>query len=176
MFDQTCRALQYAPCDHSLLTSVIDISARRLAERPGGLPLALATAGAYLRKSTFTFERYLQEYEKRWNIDPRRPLKLQEYQDRTLYTTWDLSYTRLKQDDPNAAKLLQSLAYFDNQSIWYELLHAGFANNSPMWLQESIDDLVDFESVMGTLVDYCFVEVQTAAQSWCTKKDPCSRS
>ena len=96
--------------------------------RLGGLPLALATAGAYLHTSNFTFERYLQKYEERWNIDPRRPLQLQEYQDRTLYTTWDLSYTRLESEDPDAAKLLKLLAYFDNQSIWYELLHAGDAD------------------------------------------------
>ncbi|KAF3492138.1 uncharacterized protein GIQ15_01655 [Arthroderma uncinatum] len=110
-----------------------DPYAQRLAERLGGLPLALATAGAYLRQSSLTFERYLQEYEKRWNIDPRRPPRLQEY-DRTLYTTWDLSYTALESDDPDAAKLLKLLAYFDSQSISYKLLRAGLTDGSPRWL------------------------------------------
>ena len=52
-----------------------------------GLPLASVTAGAYLAKSTLSFQQYLLEFEKRWDIDPRRPLQLREYQDRTLYTT-----------------------------------------------------------------------------------------
>ncbi|KAK5399989.1 hypothetical protein LTR06_011355 [Exophiala xenobiotica] len=95
-----------------------DVYARQLAKRLAGLPLALATAGAYLHQSSFTFKRYLQEYEQRWNIDPRRPLQLQEYRDRTLFTTWDLSYTRLESEDVDAAKLLRLLAYFDHQRIW----------------------------------------------------------
>jgi tetratricopeptide (TPR) repeat protein len=126
----------------------------------------LATAGAFLLQSSFTFERYLQEYEKHWNIYPRRPLRLQEYQDRTLYTTWDLSYLRLEKEGPDAAKLLQLFAYFDNQSIWYELLHGGLGDDSPEWLPEVVTDEVDFDGVMTTLTDYCFLEVQTATRSW----------
>ncbi|KAL4736259.1 hypothetical protein BDV11DRAFT_173082 [Aspergillus similis] len=108
-----------------------DPHAKRLAERLAGLPLALATAGAYLQHSPFTFERYLQEYELRWNIDPRRPTRLEEYQNRTLFTTWDLSYTRVREVDPDAAELLKLFAYFSNQSLWYELLQAGLTDISP---------------------------------------------
>ncbi|PLN77524.1 hypothetical protein BDW42DRAFT_176748 [Aspergillus taichungensis] len=39
-----------------------DPHAIRLAERFEGLPLAIATAGAYLRKSSLTVEHYLQAY------------------------------------------------------------------------------------------------------------------
>ncbi|KAJ9656807.1 hypothetical protein H2198_004695 [Neophaeococcomyces mojaviensis] len=143
-----------------------DLHARRLAERMQGLPLALATAGAYLHKSTWTFERYLQEYERRWNINPRRPLQLREYQDRTLYTTWNMSYGRLKEEDTDAARLLKLLAYFDNQRIWFELMHAGITNNSPEWLVVIIGDASDFESAMRMLADYCFVELQLTTQSY----------
>lgn len=142
--------------------------AKRLAERLGGLPLALATAGAHIRNSNFTFERCLQEYERRWHVDPRRPLQLQECQDCTLYTTWDLSYTRLESEDPDAAQLLKLLAYFDNQSIWYELLNTGVADGSPKWLRKVTVDDVTFASVMRTLTDYCFVEVQKAAEQEAT--------
>jgi len=135
-------------------------------ERLGGLPLALATAGAFLQQSTFSFERYLLEYEKRWNIDPRRPLQLQEYQDRTLYTTWDLSYTRLESNDPDAGRLLRLLAYFDNQNLWYELFYAGISGDPPAWLHEVVADDVNFDGAMGTLTKHCFLEVQTATKSW----------
>jgi tetratricopeptide (TPR) repeat protein len=128
--------------------------------------LALTTAGAYLRKSTLSFEQYLHEYEKRWNINPRRPLKLHEYRDRTLYNTWDLSYARLKNDDPDAAQLLKLLAYFDNQHIWHDLLRVGISDHSPEWLLNAAVDLVDFENAMGTLVDYCFVEVHSSTLTY----------
>jgi tetratricopeptide (TPR) repeat protein len=143
-----------------------DGHARRLAERLGGLPLALATAGAYLHKSTLGFDEYLQQYEKRWNLDPRRPQKLQEYRDRTLYTTWDLSYTRLMEAHPDAAELLKRLAYFDHQSIWYELLHAGVNDKLPGWLLAATADRLDFESIMRILVENCFVEVQWTTKSY----------
>ena len=103
------------------LTATADPYAKRLAERLAGLPLALATAGTYLQRNTVSFERYLQEYERLWNIDPHRPAKLHEYSERTLYTTWDLSYARLEAEDSYAAQLLKLLAYFGNQSLWYEL-------------------------------------------------------
>jgi len=131
-----------------------------------GLPLALATAGAYLLKSTWTFERYLEEYEKRWNVSPRRPLQLREYQDRTLYTTWDLSYRRLREEDTDAARLLKLLAYFDNQRIWFDLMHAGITDGCPEWLVAIAGDASDFESIMMMLTDYCFVEPQLATQSY----------
>jgi tetratricopeptide (TPR) repeat protein len=143
-----------------------DGHARHLAERLGGLPLALATAGAYLHKSTLGFDEYLQEYEKRWNLDPRRPQKLQEYRDRTLYTTWDLSYTRLRVAHPDAAELLSRLAYFDHQSIWYELLRAGINNESPGWLLTATANRLDFENIMRILVENCFVEVQWTTKSY----------
>jgi hypothetical protein len=128
--------------------------------------LALATAGAYLSQSTLTFERYLQEYERRWNLDPRRPLQLQEYRNRTLYTTWDLSYNRLVDKDPAAARLLKLLAYFDHQSLWYELLRAGLTDDTPQWLREILSDDIEFENVMRTLATYCFLEVRMPLQSW----------
>jgi hypothetical protein len=126
----------------------------------------LATAGTYLQRSIFTFERYLQEYEKRWNIDPRRPLRLQEYQKRTLYTTWDLSYSRLEKEDLDAAKILKLLAYFGNQSLWYELFHAGLTDSSPEWLREVITDDVTFDRMMGALAEYHFLDVHQTSRSW----------
>lgn len=64
-----------------------DPGAARLAQRLNGFLLALVTAGAFLRRSTMTFDLYLDAYERQWNMSPRRPLRVPEYQDRTLYTT-----------------------------------------------------------------------------------------
>lgn len=114
----------------------------------------------------WTFERYFQEYEKRWNIDSRRRPQLHEYQDRTLYTTWDLSYHRLKEECWVAAKMLKLLAYFDNQSLWYELFKAGTRDGLPRWLLNVAQDCDEFESVMRILIDYCFIELHTTTQTY----------
>lgn len=170
--------------EHIVLTAASDEDARRLVERLAGLPLALATAGAYLSKSpSMTFQQYLDAYEKYWDIDPRRPLELQEYRDRTLYTTWNLAYTRLEADDPEAAQLLKLLAYFDNQKIWYDLLSAGAPRKSSLRLRRSsrspsrghksfrllrelLSSQISFESAMSTLTRYCFVEAQNTTRSF----------
>ncbi|KAJ6142983.1 hypothetical protein N7471_002436 [Penicillium samsonianum] len=143
-----------------------DLHAKRLAERLAGLPLALATAGTYLQRSTISFERYLQEYERRWNIDSRSPTRLQEYRERTLYTTWDLSYARLETEDSDAAQLLKVLAYFGNQSLWHELFNDGLTKESPEWLRALVADDVSFQGVMGILTEYYFLEVHLASESW----------
>ncbi|KAJ5825846.1 hypothetical protein N7474_002984, partial [Penicillium riverlandense] len=116
-------------------------------------------------RTGFTFERYLQEYETRLNIDPRRPTKLQEYRQHTLYTTWDLSYDHLKIEDPDAAKFLRLLAYFDNQSLWYELFRGGLTSNSHEWLREVVANDVTFHGVMGILSQYYFLEVDRTSGS-----------
>ena len=76
-------------------------------------------------------------------------------------------YIKLEVEDPEAAEALKLLAYFDNQEIWYERLHACVTEGSPMWLQDSLVDQMRFESVMRTLVDCCLVvEVQATTQSY----------
>lgn len=136
----------------------LDDHAKRLAERLDGLPLALATAGTFLRRNPCSFERYLQEYDKHWNIYPHRPTKLQEYQ-HTPYTTWDLSYAHLETDSSGAAQLLKLLAYFGNQSLWYELFQDGLTEESPKWLRELVANDMSFQSVMDILTEYSFIEV-----------------
>ncbi|KAJ5089535.1 hypothetical protein N7532_008219, partial [Penicillium argentinense] len=128
-----------------------DKGAKRLANRLKGFPLALATAGTYLKRSTFSFQRYLEEYEKRWNIDPRHPPELPEYRERTLYTTWDLSYAFLEEKEPRAAKLLKLLAYFDNRNLWFEFFHGGLTEKSPEWLRETVTGEVSFQGEMKSI-------------------------
>lgn len=126
----------------------------------------MATAGAYLRRSTYSFETYLRKYEQDWIIDQYWSAKLPEYE-RTLYTPWDISYDRLKKDDDRAARLLSLLAYFSNGRLWYELFKTGLSRKEPpKWVHEVACSSSAFESAMGKLTDYCFLEVQASMQSW----------
>ncbi|KAK2783844.1 hypothetical protein FQN53_008905 [Emmonsiellopsis sp. PD_33] len=144
-----------------------DLDAKRLAERLNGFPLALATAGAFLRNNSIPFKTYLDKYEEQWNIVPNRPTKLPEYKESdTLYTTWGVSFTRLQEVDFEAAQLLTLLAYFDNKAIWYDLLRAGISETSLKWLTTVTEDYLTFASTMNRLVEYCFVESHNEADSY----------
>ncbi|KAJ5778860.1 hypothetical protein N7457_006580 [Penicillium paradoxum] len=143
-----------------------DPDATRLAKRLNGLPLALATAGTYLQRSNFTFARYLEEYEKRWNIHPSNPTQLQDYREHTLFTAWNLSYAQLETNSPLAAKLLKLLAYFGNENLWYELFQDGISESSPRWLLEVVPDEVTFHGVVAFLTEYYFLEGHLTSKSW----------
>lgn len=83
-----------------------------------GLPLARATAGNYLSLvETITVGKYLQRYRQSWADLQQTSPELLTYEDRTLYSTWNLSYHHIRQQDEAAANLLQFFAYFDNQDI-----------------------------------------------------------
>jgi tetratricopeptide (TPR) repeat protein len=139
--------------------------AHQLAQRLDGFPLALATAGAFLKESSLSCSEYLQQYEINWEVVPNDE-ELPDYPTRTLYTTWNLSLTQVKQQNPQAAKLLAFLAYFDHQDIWYELLRTGQGADQPAWFTELISEKFSFESAMRTLTRYCLVESHHQTESY----------
>jgi hypothetical protein len=57
--------------------------------------------------------------------------ELSDYPSRTLYTTSDLSFKLIEQQDVRAANLLRLLAFFDHQDIWYELLQSSQDEDQP---------------------------------------------
>ncbi|KIV80467.1 hypothetical protein PV11_07965 [Exophiala sideris] len=147
-----------------------DLDALRLAQRLDGHPLALATAGAFLNQSSVSFGQYLERYKARWKVIDSME-ELPDYPSRTLYSTWDLSFTRIEQENPRAAELLRFLAYLDHRDIWFELLHRGRGENQPAWFTEVAGDAFMFEDAMRTLTRYCLVE--TRHQSGSYSLHPC---
>ena len=136
---------------------ILDPHARELATKLDGLPLALATAGAYLNQVSTSLADYLGHYNNSW-------LKLQEtspvlpsYEDRTLYSTWDISYKHINAQNESAGKLLQLWAYFDNQDLWYTLLAAG-SENSPEWFSSMISDELSFNGAIRLLCNLALIE------------------
>lgn len=52
-----------------------------------GLPLALATAGAYLHRTAISISDYLRLYESSWVRMQEKGPKLKSYRDKMLYST-----------------------------------------------------------------------------------------
>src|SRR5947209_3603526 len=128
---QDGRILQkvcHLPYNFSDDTDKTDPGAVELVKELDGLPLALSTAGAYLEHVSMTLSDYLRLYKASWLKLQTTSPQLESYEDRSLYTTWQITFDRIQQQNPASASLLKLWAYFDRQDVWFELLrHA----NSP---------------------------------------------
>ncbi|KAK0622435.1 hypothetical protein B0T14DRAFT_563886 [Immersiella caudata] len=149
-----------------------DAGAVELARELDGLPLALVTAGAYLDNVATTFSEYLEMYRASWLSLQKTTPDLLSYEDRALYSTWNMSYRQIEHQSPPSAMLLRLLAYFDNEDVWFELLQE--ANNTisdgapeyidPIqrentgWLLDLVDDVLRFNKVVRILCDYSLLE------------------
>jgi tetratricopeptide (TPR) repeat protein len=132
-----------------------------LAETLDGLPLALATAGAYLHLlGSFSFAEYLRLYKASWFRLQQDTPRLLTYEDRALYTTWGVSLDHVKQQSELAAKLLQLWAFFDNQDVWFELLRE-CQQDSPDWFSKIMRDPLSFNKAVRVLCDHALVEMDT---------------
>ena len=90
-----------------------DRDAIALVQELDGLPLALSTARAYLEYVTMSFSDYLRLYQASWLKLQMTSPQLSSYEDRSLYTTWQITFNRIKQQNAASAKLLKWWAYFD---------------------------------------------------------------
>ena len=135
----------------------------KLAEELDGLPLALATAGAYLDQTARSFLDYLRLYKESWARLKETSPELSSYEDRTLYSTWQISFDNIKQRNSLSMNLLRLWAYFDNQDLWFELLQHG-ESDSPEWLRELTKDELSFDGAVRVLSNHGLVEVATSSQ------------
>ena len=143
--------------------SSIDSSAIKLAKKLDGLPLALATAGAYLDQVAISISAYLYLYEKSWGKLQKMSPELSTYEDRTLYSTWQISFEHVEQRNVLSAQLLRLWAYFDNQDLWFELLQHSVSKNQD-WIRELVKDELSFHGAMRVLSDHGLVEVDKSLQ------------
>ncbi len=139
-----------------MINLILDPHARELATKLDGLPLALATAGAYLSQVSTSLADYLRYYNSSWLRLQETSPELSSYED-ALYSTWNISYKHIHSRNESAGKLLQLWAYFDNQDLWYALL-AGGSKCSPEWFSTIIDDELNFNEAIRLLCDHALIE------------------
>jgi tetratricopeptide (TPR) repeat protein len=89
--------------------------------------------------------------------------ELSSYEDRTLYSTWQISFNHVRQQNELSAKLLCLWAYFDNQDLWLELLQHSHSDD-PDWVRQVVEDEVTFHNAMRVLSNHRLVEVDTSTQ------------
>ncbi|TVY55068.1 Vegetative incompatibility protein HET-E-1, partial [Lachnellula suecica] len=139
-----------------------DPDAIALVKELDGLPLALSTAGAYLEHVTTSFSGYLRLYKASWLKLQTTSPQLQSY-DRSLYTTWQITFDRIQQQNPMSASLLKLWAYFDRQDIWFELIrYTSSADNE--WVQKLTEDELNFNQAVTLLCSFGLVDPDGSLQ------------
>ena len=153
----------HLPYNFSDNTNKTDPGAVELVKELDGLPLALSTAGAYLEHVLMTLLDYLRLYKASWLKLQTTSPPLESYEDRSLYTTWQITFDWIQQQNLASASLLKLWAYFDRQDVWFELLrHANSADDR--WIQELTKDELNFNEAIALLCSFGLVDPDGALQ------------
>lgn len=127
-----------------------------------GLPLALSTAGAYLEHVTTSFADYLRHYDESWLRLQKTSPRLDSYEDRSLYTTWQITFDRIEKRNPLSARLLRLWAYFDRRDLWFELLNGPTAASNGA-IKPLFEDELDFNEAISVLSSFGLVDVNQSS-------------
>jgi tetratricopeptide (TPR) repeat protein len=143
-----------------------------------GLPLAIAQAAAFLHESGYDLKTYIGFYEHQWkelmNSRDWEGAPLQDYPDRSVWTTWAISYNAIRERHVPAANLLLLWAFLDSKDLWYGLFAAAYSasTTTATSLSEWIGDLaineVEFAKAIQLLRNYSLIEDVEGLGSYAT--------
>ncbi|KAF2259631.1 hypothetical protein CC78DRAFT_502933, partial [Lojkania enalia] len=129
-----------------------------------GLPLALTQAGSYLRETNMSALAYKKRYKETWEhlMKSQGHYPLEEYGNRSVLTTWTMSYEQARRESEEAAHLLKLWGFLDCGELWYELVAAGSCLADeiqiPMWLHKIAGDELEFANAVGLLSRYSLID------------------
>jgi len=95
---------------------------------------------------------------------PQNKTPLQDYPDRSVQTTWTISYEAIKEQDKATANLLLLWSFLDNKNIWHGLFAAAcsastrVASELSAWFGDISSNELEFARAMQLLRNYSLVE------------------
>jgi len=143
-----------------VLTHLTDI--HLLITKLNGLPLALTQAGAFIGRTDVDVLKYIKFFNETWSVLMQKhdQLPLEGYE-RSMLTTWKISYEQVLRQSEAAAWLLRLWAFFHHDDFWYGLLASSghIAQDIeefekfrlPTWLTDLASSELEFSSAMGLL-------------------------
>ncbi|KAH7372236.1 hypothetical protein BKA66DRAFT_423213 [Pyrenochaeta sp. MPI-SDFR-AT-0127] len=150
----------------------------RLLELLDGLPLAIAQAGAYLQESGVGLTAYLKFYEQQWSELMESKLSddapLQDYPNRSIWTTWAISYQAIRSKHEATANLLLLWSFLDNKDLWHGLFAEAYnysavaARLLSEWIGGIASSELEFGQAMQLLRNYSLVEEVQDTTSYAT--------
>ncbi|KAK6356063.1 hypothetical protein TWF718_000437 [Orbilia javanica] len=120
----------------------------RLIEKLGFMPLAISHAGYYIYETKLPLVEYSSYYDKAFmKLQSRKPRFGWDYMNGTAATTWEISFSRVKEEDKEAAMLLLVSSYLNPEEISNDLWEDELANKA------------EVESKIAFLASYSLVKV-----------------
>jgi tetratricopeptide (TPR) repeat protein len=158
---------------------IVDIAeGKQLLAQLDGLPLAIAQAGAYLQESGVGLTTYLSFYEQQWSklmeSSHLADAPLQDYPDRSVWTTWAISYQAIRDKHEATANLLLLWSFLDNKDLWHGLFATACGKSTVAsrmlsgWIREIATSEVEFGGAMRLLRSYSLVEEVAETASYAT--------
>ena len=110
-----------------------DAVAKKLAEKLGGLPLALEQAGAYIKSLRCSLSQYLELYDKQRLrlLNIKKAAHVSEYDSNerlAVATTWHLNFKHIEQtvkDGKAASRFLNASAFLNPNEIQKDIINVG---------------------------------------------------
>jgi tetratricopeptide (TPR) repeat protein len=146
----------------------------RLLELLGGLPLAIAQAGAFLQETGVGLITYLELYEQQWSELMESDDPLLDYPDRSVWTTWEISYQAIRKKHEQTANLLLLWSFLDNKDLWHGLFTGAcegeysVAETLSEWIGKIASSELQFGRAMKLLRSYSLVEEVVESNSHAT--------
>jgi tetratricopeptide (TPR) repeat protein len=157
MTDQEAWELFSSSCGRSDVSQPSE-EERELLRLLEKLPLAIVQAGAYMRKTKVSIQQYLKSFSE--SESRQSNLLSYEFQDphrlevpNSVMHTWLISMDRIAKESVCSATILNTIVFFDNKGIPFELVKAAAG---PNFSEEEI------LLAAGRLTEYSFLQVQKA--------------
>ena len=125
-----------------------------------------------MRKTGTNVSEYIELYNQAWArlMEKQHLSTLREDADRSILTTWTLSFNSLRLQSEDAANLLMLWAFLDNRDLWYELLtpalDLAIADEVPHWFARCAGDKLEFKECIGLLLEYSFIDTKNGSSSF----------
>jgi tetratricopeptide (TPR) repeat protein len=143
-----------------------------------GLPLAIAQAAAFLQETGTGIQKYTEFYEQKWQelMESRdwEGAPLQDYPDRSVWTTWAISFGAIREISGAVANLLLLWAFLDSKDLWYGLFTAAYsasaraATSLSEWIGDIASSELEFTKAIGLLRNYSLIEDVQGLGSYAT--------
>ena len=143
-----------------------------LVQKLNGLPLALTQAGAYMKMTGISVQDYVRYYNETWSelMANQDRYPLQEYDERSLLTTWMISFQQAERQSASATSLLKLWSFLSCDGLWHELIaaaqHFDLPHEVPQWLMQMSRSKLKFADAMGVLSAYSLIDRKAHADSY----------
>ena len=118
-----------------------------------------------MNETGVSFSTYTRLYKEQWRdlMENDNTAPLRSYGNRSINTTWTVSYNAIRAKNEAAANLLLLWAHLDHKTLPFWILQVGAHSSSGLakdlsaWLRDAATDEVKFLEVVRLLRSYCLI-------------------